>query len=76
MAGSSRTTSSGGSNAMSEIDVSLKRNSEDVGWEYGALVNLSNLDKVKCKLCGKIYAILKLLCGDYDVNSRVDGALN
>ncbi|KAL6192034.1 hypothetical protein ACLB2K_038421 [Fragaria x ananassa] len=47
------TTSSEGSNAMLEIDTSLKRNSEDVGWEFGALVNPSNVDKVKCKLCGK-----------------------
>ena len=33
---------------------SLKRNFEDVGWEYGVLVNPNNLDKVKCKLYGKI----------------------
>jgi hypothetical protein len=31
----------------------LKRNSDDVGWEYGVLVDASNKDKVKCKLCNK-----------------------
>jgi hypothetical protein len=31
----------------------LKRNSDDVGWEYDVLVDASNKDKVKCKLCNK-----------------------
>jgi len=31
----------------------LKRNSDDVGWEYGVLVDANNKDKVKCKLCDK-----------------------
>ena len=31
----------------------LKRNSDDVGWEYGVLVDASNKGKVKCKLCDK-----------------------
>ncbi|CAD6265827.1 unnamed protein product [Miscanthus lutarioriparius] len=31
----------------------LKRNSDDVGWEYGVLVDPNNKDKVKCKLCKK-----------------------
>jgi hypothetical protein len=31
----------------------LKRNSDDVGWEYGVLVDGNNKDKVKCKLCDK-----------------------
>ncbi|KAL6179075.1 hypothetical protein ACLB2K_050591 [Fragaria x ananassa] len=48
------TMSSRASNTISEIEISLKPKSDDVGWEYGSLVNLSNLDKVKCKLCGKI----------------------
>ena len=46
--------SSGASNTISEIEISLKPKFDDVGWEYGSLVNLSNLDKVKCKLCGKV----------------------
>ncbi|KAF7130789.1 hypothetical protein RHSIM_Rhsim10G0065600 [Rhododendron simsii] len=29
----------------------IKRQSNDVGWEYGTLVDPSNLDKVKCILC-------------------------
>lgn len=29
----------------------LKRNSDDVGWEYGVLVDAKNKDKVKCKFC-------------------------
>jgi hypothetical protein len=48
------TTSSGASNAMSEIEKSLKRGSGDVGWEYGQLIDPTNLDKVKCKLCDKV----------------------
>lgn len=31
----------------------LKRNSNDVGWEYGFLCDPKNPDRVKCKLCGK-----------------------
>ncbi|GAB2276902.1 hypothetical protein Dimus_039212 [Dionaea muscipula] len=30
-----------------------KRNSEDVGWEYGFVINENNKDRVQCKLCGK-----------------------
>lgn len=30
----------------------LKRNSGDVGWEYGELIKPIDLDKLKCKLCG------------------------
>ncbi|KAF0932001.1 hypothetical protein E2562_007811, partial [Oryza meyeriana var. granulata] len=32
----------------------LKRNSDDVRWEYGVLVDPANKDKVKCKLCDKV----------------------
>jgi len=31
----------------------LRRNSDDVGWEYGVLVDPNNKDKVKCILCDK-----------------------
>ena len=31
----------------------LKRNSDDVGWEYGVLVYANNKDKVRCNLCNK-----------------------
>ncbi|XP_048603767.1 uncharacterized protein LOC106378015 [Brassica napus] len=34
----------------------LKRNSNDVGWEFGVLCNPKNVDKVKCKLCGKEFS--------------------
>lgn len=34
----------------------LKRNSKDVAWEYGMLINPRNVDKVKCKLCGKEFS--------------------
>jgi hypothetical protein len=30
----------------------LKRNSDDVGWEYGVLVDPQNKEKVRCLLCG------------------------
>jgi hypothetical protein len=32
----------------------LKRNSDDVGWEFGVLVDPGNKDKVKCKFCDKV----------------------
>ena len=48
------TASSGASNPMTEMERSLKRSSGDVGWEYGELIDALNLDKVKCKLCGKV----------------------
>ncbi|XP_019178166.1 PREDICTED: uncharacterized protein LOC109173393 [Ipomoea nil] len=32
----------------------LKRRSNDVGWEYGILVDGKKLDEVKCLLCGKV----------------------
>ncbi|XP_062018641.1 uncharacterized protein LOC133735244 [Rosa rugosa] len=48
------TTSSSASNAMSEMDRSLKRGSGDIGWEYAELADASNLDSLKCKLCGKL----------------------
>ncbi|XP_031127519.1 uncharacterized protein LOC116029610 [Ipomoea triloba] len=32
----------------------LKRRSNDIGWDYGILVDAKNLDKVKCLLCGKV----------------------
>jgi hypothetical protein len=31
--------------------VVLKRNSDDIGWEYGVLVNPVNKEKVRCLLC-------------------------
>ena len=31
----------------------LRRNSDDVGWEYGVLVDANNKDKVRCNLCNK-----------------------
>ena len=46
-------TSSAASNAIGESD-KLKRASNDIGWEYGMLVDPTNLDKLKCKLCGKL----------------------
>jgi hypothetical protein len=39
--------------AGTEVANLLKRNSDDVGWDYGVLVDASNKDKVKCKLCNK-----------------------
>ncbi|XP_057510756.1 uncharacterized protein LOC130793119, partial [Actinidia eriantha] len=46
-------TSSTASNAMGESD-KLKRASNDIGWEYGMLVDPTNFDKLKCKLCEKV----------------------
>lgn len=33
---------------------SLKRKSDDVGWEFGELVIKDDSDKVKCKLCSRV----------------------
>ncbi|XP_071699672.1 uncharacterized protein [Rutidosis leptorrhynchoides] len=32
----------------------LKRKSDDIGWDYAILVDPTNLQKVQCKLCGKV----------------------
>ncbi|XP_048443560.1 uncharacterized protein LOC103950675 [Pyrus x bretschneideri] len=39
--------------SSSQLNSSLKRALDDVAWEYGVLVNPTNLDKVQCKLCKK-----------------------
>ncbi|CAD6242804.1 unnamed protein product [Miscanthus lutarioriparius] len=39
-----------GVTSREEVNV-LKRNSDDVGWEYGFLVDANNKDKVECKFC-------------------------
>ena len=33
----------------------LRRNSDDVGWEYGVLVDANNKDMVKCKFCDRVF---------------------
>lgn len=47
--GSSSTASVMNSNTSED---KLKSNSGDVGWEYGELINPTDLDKLKVKLCG------------------------
>ncbi|GLU15058.1 hypothetical protein SLE2022_315860 [Rubroshorea leprosula] len=42
------------SNAASEHRRSLKRKSNDNGWEYGELCDPNKLNAVKCKLCGRV----------------------
>ncbi|CAA7031115.1 unnamed protein product [Microthlaspi erraticum] len=32
---------------------SMKRNSNDIGWDYGRIMDLSHPDRLKCILCGK-----------------------
>ncbi|CAA0838838.1 hAT transposon superfamily protein, partial [Striga hermonthica] len=34
--------------------LALKRNSDDVGWEYGVLIDPNYLNVIKCKLCSKV----------------------
>ncbi|CAN6362871.1 unnamed protein product [Urochloa humidicola] len=43
-------------NSVETVDkpLSLKRNSEDIGWEYGILVDPNDLNVIKCKLCPKV----------------------
>ncbi|CAN6813214.1 unnamed protein product, partial [Brassica oleracea] len=43
-------------NSPTDTPPPLKRNSNDVGWEYGVLCDARSLDKVKCKLCGKEFS--------------------
>ncbi|CAN6900566.1 unnamed protein product [Brassica oleracea] len=43
-------------NPPTDAPCPLKRNSNDVGWEFGVLCNPKNVDKVKCKLCGKEFS--------------------
>ena len=45
----------------------LRRNSDDVGWEYGVLVDANNKDKVKCKLCDKVMHIVIYNKFDYNM---------
>ena len=40
----------------SDANSMLKRKSNDVGWEFGQLVDAKNLDRVKCNLCGKTFS--------------------
>ena len=43
------------SSAASEVasSQSLKRNSDDMAWEFAMLCDPNDLQRVKCKLCGK-----------------------
>jgi hypothetical protein len=41
-------------NATSQEENVLKRKSDDVGWEYGSLVDPSKQDKVKCMFCNHV----------------------
>ncbi|KAG5549569.1 hypothetical protein RHGRI_014779 [Rhododendron griersonianum] len=50
----SQNISSAASNAATDNSATLRRASNDIGWEYGILVDPTNLDKIQCKLCGKI----------------------
>ncbi|KAG5557064.1 hypothetical protein RHGRI_007351 [Rhododendron griersonianum] len=50
----SQNVSSVAFNAATDNLAALKRASNDMGWEYGILVDPTNLDKIQCKLCGKI----------------------
>lgn len=48
---------SSGASAPSVTNVNrpaLKRNSDDVGWEYGTLVDPNDLNVIQCKLCPKV----------------------
>ena len=48
-------SSSGASNSEAVGSItSLKRKSDDVGWEFGELASQNDSDKVKCNLCGRV----------------------
>ncbi|TXG57574.1 hypothetical protein EZV62_015403 [Acer yangbiense] len=42
--------------SASNVNSMLKRKSNDIGWEFGQLIDAKNLDRVKCKLCGKTFS--------------------
>ncbi|CAI9299539.1 unnamed protein product [Lactuca saligna] len=41
---------------MDSIATGLKRNSNDIAWEFAICPDPTNLDKLKCTLCGKVYS--------------------
>ncbi|XP_058183421.1 uncharacterized protein LOC131301254 [Rhododendron vialii] len=43
------------SSEASNSEPILKRNSDDVGWEYGVIVDVKNKDRLRCILCGNQY---------------------
>ncbi|KAF7153803.1 hypothetical protein RHSIM_Rhsim01G0126200 [Rhododendron simsii] len=43
------------SSEASNSEPVLKRNSDDVGWEYGVIVDVKNKDRLRCILCGNQY---------------------
>lgn len=49
-------------------ETSLKRNSSDIGWEYGVLVDPTNFNVIKCKLCN-----LTVRAGIYRLKQHVAG---
>ena len=62
-----------GVTSREEVNV-LKRNSDDVGWEYGFLVDANNKDKVECKFyCRDILQTLGSpgLCSSFVVESSL-----
>jgi hypothetical protein len=48
--------------------IMLKRNSDDIGWDYGVLVDPANLNIIKCKLCG-----LQVTSGIYRLKLHIAG---
>ncbi|KAF3586047.1 hypothetical protein F2Q69_00028417 [Brassica cretica] len=51
--------------------MSLKRNSNDIGWEYGILCDAKNPDRVKCKLCSKEMSGGTFYHGDFEKQDKV-----
>src|SRR4051812_31040590 len=58
-------------NATTQQENVLKRKSDDVGWEYGSLIDPSNLDKVKCMFCNHVST-----GGIYRLKQHVDHVSN
>ncbi|KAF2558460.1 hypothetical protein F2Q68_00014761 [Brassica cretica] len=49
----------------------LKRNSNDIGWEYGILCDAKNPDRVKCKFCSKEMSGGTFYHGDFEKQDKV-----
>lgn len=43
-------------NPATDIPPPLKRNSNNVGWEYGLLCDPPLSEKVRCRFCGKEFS--------------------
>ena len=66
--------SSGASNATS-VPVGRKWKSNDVGWEFGILIDEKNQDRVQCTLCVKVFSRGVYRLKEHVANMQGNGVL-